>query len=80
MSWTLEEFEERIYNDRYVLVDPDYIQKRPLRNANSLIALVGDRIRSVKRLDYGGGSGLLSSILKESNWQSSSYILSWIEP
>jgi len=72
-SWTLDEFEERIYNDEYILVDPHYIEARPRSNAAALIAMFGDRALSIKHLDYGGGGGLLSSILKKSNWRSESY-------
>ena len=72
-SWTLEEFEERIYNDEYVLVDPDYMEVRPRANAAKLVSMFGDRSRSIKHLDYGGGSGLLASLLRKSNWQSVSY-------
>lgn len=36
--WSLAEFEERIYNDDYALVDPDYIGQRPQANAASLLA------------------------------------------
>lgn len=73
MTWTLEEFEERIYNEEYVFVDPDYIETRPRANAHNLISMFGDRAHSVKHLDYGGGSGLLVELLRESNWQSISY-------
>lgn len=73
MTWTLEQFEKRIYNNDYVLVDPDYLDIRPQTNAANLIAMFGDNIHSIKHLDYGGGSGLLSQLLRESNWQSNSY-------
>jgi SAM-dependent methyltransferase len=73
VTWELEEFEERIYNDEYVFVDPDYIETRPRANAANLIAMFGDRARSIKHLDYGGGSGLLAKVLSESSWQSISY-------
>jgi SAM-dependent methyltransferase len=73
VTWELEEFEERIYNDEYVFVDPDYLETRPRANAAYLISLFGDRAHSIKHLDYGGGSGLLSKVLSDSNWQSISY-------
>jgi SAM-dependent methyltransferase len=72
-NWSLEEFEERIYNDQYIKVDPDYVDARPRLNAANLISLFGEHAGSIRHLDYGGGSGLLSSLLKESNWNSSSY-------
>ena len=73
MNWDLEQFEKMIYNDEYLLVDPDYIENRPRANAASLISIFGDRAHSIQHLDYGGGSGLLSKLLNDSNWQSTSY-------
>ncbi|MCK9382478.1 MAG: class I SAM-dependent methyltransferase [Sulfuritalea sp.] len=72
-AWTLEEFEERIYNEEYILVDPDYVAIRPEANAAGLISMFGERAISIKHLDYGGGSGVLADVLKKSGWQSVSY-------
>jgi SAM-dependent methyltransferase len=73
VQWKLETFEEMIYNDEYVLVDPEYMEHRPRANAQTLISMFKDRAHSIKHLDYGGGSGFLSSLLVESHWQSISY-------
>jgi SAM-dependent methyltransferase len=73
MAWSLDEFRERIYNDDYVEVDPDYVAARPRANAASLISMFGDRAHSIKHLDYGGGEGLLSRLLNNAKWQSKSY-------
>ncbi len=73
ITWNLEEFKEKIYNDQYVFVDPDYIETRPESNAASLITIFGDRAHSIKHLDYGGGSGVLANNLRKSNWNSISY-------
>ncbi len=72
-KWKPKEFEERIYNEDYVLVDPDYVGVRPRSNAQSLISVFGTFAAELRHLDFGGGNGLLSRILRESNWQSSSY-------
>lgn len=72
-TWKLEEFEERIYNDDYILVDPDYLESRPRTDATNLISMFQDRAHSIKHLDYGGGKGVLSNLLREANWQSVSY-------
>jgi SAM-dependent methyltransferase len=72
-AWTTQEFEERIYNQDYILVDPDYLDARPRGNAQSLISTFGDRGRSLRHLDYGGGAGLLSKLLNEAGWKSMSY-------
>lgn len=72
-KWSLDEFKKKIYNDDYVQVDPDYLDSRPRGNAAALISMFGDRAQSIKHLDYGGGCGLMSRLLREANWQSMSY-------
>lgn len=73
MKWGLQEFEDRIYNGDYPLVDPDYLEARPRNNANSLIATFGGHAGEITHLDYGGGAGLLSRLLREAGWKSGSY-------
>jgi hypothetical protein len=62
---TAEQFQQHIYNESYVLVDPDFVDVRPRNNAK----WVGDVILSgnakLRVLDYGGGNGLLTSLLRE---------------
>ncbi len=72
-GWTRDEFAARIYNDDYILVDPDYRERRPRVHADDLIALFGDRAAGISHLDYGGGQGLMSDMLRDSGWQSTSY-------
>ena len=72
-DWSLADFADRIYNDLYIHVDPDYLKTRPEGNAQHLISQFGDRAKQFKHLDYGGGSGLMSSKLREAGWNSSSY-------
>jgi hypothetical protein len=72
-KWSLDEFEKRIYNNDYVLVDPDYAGARPQANAESLRTNFGDHGLSIKHLDYGGGNGRLSQLLAQEGWSSSSY-------
>jgi SAM-dependent methyltransferase len=72
-AWPLEEFSEKIYNAQYVLVDPDYVDARPRSNAANMTAMLGDKARGLKHLDYGGGGGLMSKLLNEAGWQSRSY-------
>lgn len=71
--WSLADFEERIYNNSYILVDPDYQEIRPQSNARSLISMFGSLPSSIRHLDYGGGNGLLVEVLKKSGWNSASY-------
>jgi SAM-dependent methyltransferase len=71
-SWSADEFTTWIYNDEYALVDPDYIEKRPRANAANLLAMFPNLPEFVRHLDYGGGTGLLAKLLRESNWNSTS--------
>lgn len=72
-AWTPEEFREKIYNAGYDLADPDHLEVRPRANAGNLIALFGKQAGLIKHLDYGGGSGMLARLLRESGWQSVSH-------
>ncbi len=72
-QWTLDDFAVRIYNSDYAQVDPAYIEVRPRAYANDLAQMLGDGARYIRHLDYGGGNGLLSSLMNDSGWKSSSY-------
>jgi len=75
VNWPVAEFESKIYNDEYILVDPDYVEARPRANAIHLMSLFGNQTPSIRHLDYGGGSGRLAKILRDTGWQSHSYDL-----
>lgn len=72
-QWRLEDFETKIYNSDYKIVDPDYAEVRPRANARTLINLFGTQGLGIRHIDYGGGKGLLSKVLLDSGWQSTSY-------
>jgi SAM-dependent methyltransferase len=72
-AWSAEDFAREIYNDGYGRVDPDHADVRPRANAESLLLTFGERGRGIRHLDYGGGAGLLSRLLRESGWDSTSY-------
>lgn len=61
--FTTVDFHRYIYNEDYLLVDPDYQQLRPRGNAAFLSRLFADR-RPQHILDYGGGNGLLAELLR----------------
>ncbi len=71
--WTPEEFAQKIYNDEYLSVDPDWQEVRPRNNATVLLEAFGNRAPAVRHLDYGGGNGLLVRILRDAGWNSLSY-------
>jgi SAM-dependent methyltransferase len=72
-AWSRDEFMQRIYNDDYLGVDPEYAGARPRANAASLQSIFGERARGIRHLDYGGGNGLLSRLLGEAGWNSRSF-------
>jgi SAM-dependent methyltransferase len=72
-DWTLTEFEKKIYNNDYYTVDHDYIDVRPRANAATIMSMFGKSNYPIRHLDYGGGSGVLVRILKESSFDSISY-------
>lgn len=72
-EWTKKDFEEKIYNKDYILVDPEYAGIRSKRNANLLIKLLKNLEKDIQHLDYGGGNGLLSKILNEYGIASTAY-------
>jgi SAM-dependent methyltransferase len=72
-GWTPEEFERRIYNRDYLLVDPDYVEMRPAANARMVAESFPDAKTSIRILDYGGGSGLLAERLRETGFSAATY-------
>ncbi len=72
-KWNLKEFSEKIYNKKYIEVDPDYKTIRPEANATNLVNMFKGKEEYIKHLDYGGGNGLLSDLVKKLKWKSSSY-------
>ncbi|MBC7604625.1 MAG: class I SAM-dependent methyltransferase, partial [Ramlibacter sp.] len=72
-SWTKEQFEQKIYNEQYSLVDPHHIDHRPRGNAAMVLQMFGLPSPAIRHLDYGGGNGVLSRVLAEAGWQSTSY-------
>jgi SAM-dependent methyltransferase len=72
-EWSLEQFEDKIYNKEYINIDPDYLQDRPKGNAGFLINMFANQNLPSSHLDYGGGNGLLSQFLTQYGWNSASY-------
>jgi len=72
-QWTEDDFLKRIYNERYIDVDPDYLEVRPRTNAEVISNFFSQQKGMIKHLDYGGGNGKLSALLKEKGWDSLSY-------
>lgn len=61
-SFSQADFERVIYNDDYLLVDPDYVSARPNANA-SLLQEAFSASKPNRLLDFGGGNGTLARLL-----------------
>ncbi len=72
-NWTDADFQREIYNDGYGRVDPDWSGARARANAQYLIATLDARRDAFRHLDYGGGDGSLSRLLREARWHSQSH-------
>ena len=72
-TWSLEQFADKIYNQEYINVDPDYQEDRPKGNASFLLSIFANQTLPASHLDYGGGNGLLSQFLNQYGWNSYSY-------
>jgi hypothetical protein len=72
-DWTREQFLDRIYNDDYAAVDPDYLELRPASNSRLLQEMFGASKGRIAHLDFGGGDGSLSRLLREDGWDSVSW-------
>ncbi|MDR2788772.1 MAG: class I SAM-dependent methyltransferase [Candidatus Accumulibacter sp.] len=72
-AWSPEDFMTRIYNDEYIIFDPEYIEHRPRESAACLLSMFPKLPESIRHLDYGSGNALLGKILRESNWNSTDY-------
>lgn len=73
MGWSLEQFAQRIYNDQYAALDPEYLETRPGKNAQGLQSMFGAWPSTARHLDYGGGHGRLAEILRGAGWNSLSH-------
>jgi Methyltransferase domain len=58
------DWQRLVYNEDYRLVDPDYVERRPRQNAAVIESYLSHFDRSVVGLDYGGGNGLTTDILR----------------
>src|SRR5438552_17559320 len=61
--FTPDDFHRLIYNEKYVLVDPDYRDVRPARQAE-FVARRFPLAKDKRVLDYGGGSGRMAELLR----------------
>lgn len=72
-KWTDADFAEWVYNEQYVLVDPEFVEIRPNHFADVIWRSFGDYAALIKHLDFGGGRGVLSATLRDRGMDSVSY-------
>jgi hypothetical protein len=73
MRWTEDNLRTKIYNEDYIRVDPDYVEKRPDDYAVTLPKVFPWMGSNLRHLDFGGGDGRLSRKLCEFGWDSRVY-------
>lgn len=72
-TWSLGDFSSHVYNDFYKNIDPDYEFVRPAANAALIASVFGKSAGQIRHLDYGGGNGHLSNLLRSEGFSSTSY-------
>ncbi len=63
-TWSHDDFARLIYNDDYLLLDPEYLSHRPLHDAE-LMARKLAGFESARILDYGAGKGRFAERMAE---------------
>jgi SAM-dependent methyltransferase len=72
-TWSEQAFLEYIYNENYVVVDPDFVEVRPSLNAKAIgLAFAASR-STIRILDYGGGNGRMAELLREQGFSATTY-------
>ncbi|HEV2618574.1 MAG TPA: hypothetical protein VGU23_01390, partial [Acidobacteriaceae bacterium] len=67
-EFTGEQWQQYIYNDEYKTVDPEYQSIRPRHNARMIDSFLTPWKDSIVGLDYGGGNGATTDILRARGW------------
>jgi hypothetical protein len=62
-QWSARDFQNFVYNDDYVKVDPDYVEKRPRHLGNDMSSRLAGH-ESLRILDYGSGSGVFEKAMR----------------
>jgi SAM-dependent methyltransferase len=72
-TWDWDDFRAHVYNDDYIVVDPDFVELRPAGNANLIAHSFPDAKTSIRILDYGGGNGVLAARLCDAGFSAKTY-------
>lgn len=71
-TWSPDDFASLVYNDDYVLVDPEYVSVRPEATAREW-SIRFDMTKGAAILDYGAGSGGLAERMNAQGYNFCSY-------
>lgn len=75
-KWTPDEFKDKIYNDDYIIVDPEYDGTRSMNDARTIVD--GLKIRKdIDILDYGAGPAVLGTELNKQGYSVESWDPLW---
>lgn len=72
LTWPRDRFAREVYDADYLKADPEADGTRARQNAAALLGAFR-LVRPRAHLDYGGGDGTLSKVLREAGWNSESY-------
>jgi hypothetical protein len=72
-DFTDDQWRQYVYNDDYIQVDPEYATIRPRENARMVSTFLAGRKKNITGLDYGGGNGMTTTLLRELGWAYDSY-------
>jgi hypothetical protein len=67
-NFSPDDWNKFVYNDQYILVDPDFETTRPIANAEFIESMFYGRRKDVLGLDFGGGNGLTATLLTKRGW------------
>ncbi len=67
--WSADEFRARIYNDDYHLCDQPFLGARPRK----LAAWLAEALPRQRLVDYGGGEGMMASLLRDLGFDAVSF-------
>ena len=71
-QWSRDDFRRFVYNNDYILVDPDYARARPEATAAEWLIRF-DMLKDVRVLDYGAGSGVFAGAMNARGYNVASY-------
>lgn len=77
-DWDLDDFKENIYNDDYILVDPEYEGARSKRDVEWFTKAINYN-KELSILDYGAGNGVFGQELTNLGYNVVSYDPLWPE-